>query len=362
MAENQAPAELPTLKIAPTPAITSDAGVPRPLAKDASPAVQKLSSSKPEDRDWGFGTKVASETPKRLVNRDGSFNMKRLGLSSLGALSPYHALITMPWPRYALLLISSYFTINAVFAVGYLLCGDGALQGTLGRTTGEKLLEMFFFSIQTFTTVGYGRINPMSLSANLLVSVQFLVGLLWVALSTGLFFARFSRPQAKILFSNQAVLAPYRGITAFMFRIVNKRQNELIDVNASLTLNRLETKDGKTQRVFYPLTLERDHVQFFPLHWVLVHPIDEQSPLYRISREAFEAVDSEILISLQATDETFSQMVYARSSYKHHEVAWGAKFANIFAGGDQSGMSIDIRRLHDIEQADLTPPPPSLAK
>jgi inward rectifier potassium channel len=312
-------------------------------------------ASPPEDtnRDLGIGARVASRSSRRFLNRDGSFNVVRTGLSPLRSLSLYHALLTTTWPRFFSWVIAGYFATNLVFASGYLACGEGALHGALGASFAERYAEAFFFSVQTLATIGYGRVSPNGLAANLLVTVEALAGLLGFALATGLLFARFSRPSARVLFSRNAVIAPYRGMRGLMFRIVNERSNQLIEVEATLTLARSEDVGGVRQRRFFELSLERRRVVFFPLHWVVVHPIDASSPLHGVSQEGFDASDAEIFILLTATDETFSQTVHARSSYKHHEVTWGARFSDMFLTTDAGRVGIDVRRLHDVEPAAL---------
>jgi inward rectifier potassium channel len=181
--------------------------------------------------------------------------------------------------------------------------------------------------------------------------VEALVGLMSLALATGILFARFSRPQARILFSTHAVVAPYRGITGLMFRIANERSSQMIDVAARVSLSRNEILDGKPLRRFYSLDLERSKVDFFPLHWVIVHPIDEKSPLQGVGAEAFAASDAEILVLLSAIDETFSETVHRRTSYKFAEVVWGARFRDMFVETGTSQPGIDMSRLSEIEKA-----------
>ncbi|MBI3364445.1 MAG: hypothetical protein HY033_06005 [Ignavibacteriae bacterium] len=301
------------------------------------------------NRDLGLGSRVAQQSRLRFLNQDGSFNVERRGLPFFRSLNVYHWMLSMSWMKFNALIVAAYFFTNVMFAIGYTSCGPGALNGSTAMTLGERFLEAFFFSVQTLATIGYGRMSPNGLAANILVTIEALFGLLGFALATGLLFARFSRPSAKIIFSRNALIAPYRGMTAFEFRIANERTNELIEVNATVVLTRNEMIDGNIVRKFYPLTLERHQVMFMPLHWVIVHPIDEKSPLYGITKEHFDATDAEILILLTGVDETFSQTVHARSSYKHHEVVWGSKFADIFLKDDEGKLSIDLRKIHDIE-------------
>ena len=301
-----------------------------------------------EERDLGLGSKVAEESHERFLNKDGTFTVRREGLGFFRSLSLYHWLLTMSWSQYLLLLVGFYFLINVVFAFGYYLCGPSSFQGIDGSASHGWALDSFFFSIQTVATIGYGRINPVSLTANILVTIESLVGLLGLALGTGILFARFSRPSARILFSKIAVIAPYRGITAFEFRIANERSNQLIEVNVNLTLSRFETENGRRVRRFYRLPLERTSVTFFPLSWTVVHPIDGSSPLYGVSASQLNESDAEFLILLTAIDETFFQTVHARSSYKFGEVIWSARFSNIFRAANGK-LIVDLHRIHDIE-------------
>jgi inward rectifier potassium channel len=304
------------------------------------------------DQDLGFGGRVAQQNRRRFLNRDGSFNVVREGLSFFRSLSVYHALLTMSWTRYFLVSSSAYFVANLAFGTLYFLCGPDALHGTEGESPGERFADAFFFSVQTLATIGYGRVSPQGLAANLIVTVEALTGLLGFALVTGLLFARFSRPFAKVLFSDQAVVAPYPGGTALMFRIANARKNQLIDVAVTVSLSWRETVDGREARRFHELALERKKVVFFPLHWVVVHPIDEKSPLSGVSEERFRASDAEVMILLTAIDETFAQTVHARSSYKAQEVVWGARFADMFVPRADGRIAIDMSRLDHIERVE----------
>ncbi|HEX2642968.1 MAG TPA: ion channel [Thermoanaerobaculia bacterium] len=306
------------------------------------------------NRDLGFGSVVAGQR-QRLLNRDGSFNVKREGLRAWSSLSLYHDLLEISWPRFLGLVILYYMSMNLLFAFAYLACGLDGIAGTRATTTSGKFLEAFFFSNQTLATIGYGGMHPVGLMANLLVTLESLVGLLGFALATGLLFARFSRPIAKVLFSEKAIIAPYRGMTAFEFRLANIRSNQLIQVECMLMLSWL--KPGARLRDFRPLRLERDKVVFFPLAWTVVHPIDVDSPLYGVSAEQLVEWDTEFLILLTGIDETFAQTVHSRSSYKADEVVWGASFENIYNPPRDGRLSIDVGRLHEIRPAELPAPP-----
>lgn len=303
-----------------------------------------------EPKDLGFGSVVGRENEERLLNRDGTFNVQREGLRFWESLSLYHAALTTTWPRFLGVLVGGYLGLNAVFASAYVLCGPGALAGPLPHEMGGTFWRAFFFSVQTFATIGYGGVTPVGFAANLIVTLESLVGLLGFAIATGLLFARFSRPTGRIVFSRQAVVAPYRGISAFEFRITNARSNQLIELEAKVLFSRIQGRVRKYDQ----LKLERTRVVFFPLSWTIVHPIDESSPLRDLTREDLVDCDAEFLVTLSGTDETFAQLVHARSSYKPEEIVFGAKFANMYNPLTANGVvSIDISRLHDIEPADL---------
>ncbi len=306
-----------------------------------------------EDKnDLGFGSRLSQEAQQRLLNRDGTFNVEREGISFSRSNSFYHRLITMSWTKFHILIALSYLSLNFLFALGYLLCGANALNGMEITSFENKFWNYFFFSIQTFATVGYGALNPKNFSANILATVESFIGLLGVALATGLLFARFSRPNAKILYSEKAVIAPFKEGRAFMFRMINMRTSQLIHITAEVIFSLIEEENGKRIRRFHKLELEREKVMFFPLHWTVVHYIDEKSPLHKLTKHDLEKSEAEFMILVNAVDETYAQTVYSRSSYRFHEVVWGAKFKNMFHEEKNKGVTgVKIDRLHEYEPA-----------
>jgi inward rectifier potassium channel len=313
-------------------------------------ATQILTQSAEErDRDLGFGSVVSQQRHLRLLNRDGSFNVFRQQ-NLLDSLGSYHSLVMMSWSRFMALVLISYVAMNSVFATLYVLCGPKALQTTSGSEFSSPFLKAFFFSVHTFSTIGYGNIVPAGLAANIVVSIESLFGLGGFALATGLLFARFSRPTAKILFSDSAIIAPYSGITAFQFRIINARSNQIIELAARVLLSKFESVDGNRIRKYYQLPLEREKVVFFPLAWTIVHPIDEKSPMYGCTQQELIASDAEFLILLTGIDETFSQTVHSRSSYRADELVWGARFSNLYVQDDDGHiLGVDMGRFHNFE-------------
>ncbi len=298
------------------------------------------------------------ESVLRLLNRDGTFNVSRGGLPLLKSLNFYQALLSASWLRFNLIFIALYLFINLFFATLYYLCGPDALSGSQAQGHGERFLEAFFFSAQTLTTVGYGRISPESLSANILVVIEAFIGLSGFAVAAALMFARFSRPIANILFSNQAVIGPYHGATSFAFRIANGSTNELIEVEVRILLCMTYSKDDVRTRQFHELGLERHKISFFPMDWTVAHPITDKSPLSTVSPAELRKRDAEFLVLINAVDDKSSQEVHARSSYKWNEVVWGARFRDMYRDTRNGRMSIDLKRIHDIQEID-TPVVPS---
>ena len=299
----------------------------------------------PVERDLGFGSVVSRESRERLLNTDGSFNVRRDGLGRLESLSAYHFLLTITWPRFLLLVAAGYLATNVLFAAGYLACGLGALTGP---EPGGAAGRAFFFSVETLATIGYGVIVPANLPANLLMTFESLIGLLGFALVAGITFARVARPVPRILFSQRALIAPYRGGSAFMFRIVNLRSSQLLELRARVIFVR---RGSAGDRNFEELRLERSQVVFFPLSWTVVHPIDRESPLWGLDAAALRDLDVEFLVLLTGIEETFAQNVYARRSYAASEVVWGARFKDMFARPAAGVIAVDVRRLHEYDAA-----------
>ncbi|MCD9186613.1 MAG: hypothetical protein LUM44_09275 [Pyrinomonadaceae bacterium] len=304
-----------------------------------------------DSQDLGFGSVVSAESRQRLLNQDGSFNVKRTGLSYLSSLNLYHTLLSMKWKTFLGLLLLLYFLSNVAFGLAYSLLGAESLVDSSSTPTENLFVRGFFFSVQTFATIGYGTIHPVGIVPNLLVTIESYYSLIANALITGVVFARFARPTARVHFSKIAVIAPYQNITGLMFRLVNARSNQLIEVEAKVMFARFVNENGKLVRRFDLLELERQNVAFFPLAWTVVHPIDENSPLYNMTAEDLKNSDAEILVLLSATDETFAAVVHTRSSYKHEEIRIGHKFVSIYNKAENGEtISINIKKLSHVEK------------
>jgi inward rectifier potassium channel len=306
--------------------------------------------------DLGFGSVVAGATQRRFLNRDGTFNVRRVGLSLGESRSVFRYFLDVSWLRFLSHVAWWYLGTNLIFAVAYMACGPGALEGPedYGGGLAGHFLRSFFFSVQTLATIGYGRISPMGVAANMIVAVESVCGLVLFALIAGIAFSRFSRPRPSIRFSETAIIAPYRAIRAFMFRVANVRDSELFDVQGSVALARRKHGGTIDERVFDSLALERTSVTFFPLSWTVVHPIDAASPLHGMTEQMLRETDAEFVVRLTAYDETSGQTVHVRSSYKWDEVVWGAKFTRIIDRSPADGIiRVDVNRLGETEPAAL---------
>ncbi|MCY7351112.1 MAG: potassium transporter [Cytophagaceae bacterium] len=303
--------------------------------------------------DLGFGKQITDQTT-RLINPDGSFNVRRVNQSFFSRLNLYHRLITMSWRTFILLILGAFFVTNFIFAGLYELLGIEHLAGVDQSTAWTRFYDAYFFSAQTLTTVGYGRIAPVGFWTSAVAATESMLGLLTFALATGLLYGRFSRPIAPIRFSERAIIAPYLDTTALMFRIVNERANQLIEINVEVALSLLEDlPNGRRTRKYYALSLERGKVNFFPLNWTLVHPITEESPLFGKTSEELVYADAEVLILVRATEDTFSQTVYARSSYQARDFEWGVRFKTMYDNQAKGITTLDISKLSDTEPAPL---------
>ncbi len=293
--------------------------------------------------DLGLGVRSGAG---RWVNKDGSVNVRRLGVPRFRSYELYHDLITMNGYWFMGLLVTGFLLTNLLFAGIYLAVGMEHFTRPGGAGLLDKFLDAYFFSAQTLTTVGYGHISPGSHLASAVAACESLLGLLSFALATGLLYGRFSRPHAQIRFSAQALVAPYREGRGLMMRFVNRRSNQLIEVEVSVVLS---LRDPETQmRRFHALTLERNRISLFPANWTVVHPIDETSPLAGLVEADLLASGAEFIVLVKAFDDTFSQTIYQRTSYTAAEVRWGARFLPM------TKVELDGSLIMDIELLDAS--------
>lgn len=296
------------------------------------------------DDDLGLG--IGTESG-RGVNKDGTFNVRRLGMPRFRSYEGYHRLITMDGFHFLGLLLLGFLITNAFFAAIYMSIGMDHFIRTGGNTRWDRMLDAFFFSAQTLTTVGYGHISPGSHMVSAVAALESLLGLLSFAMATGLLYGRFSRPHAQLCFSQHALVAPYRGLTGFMFRFVNRRTNQLIEVEATVVLSLLEA-DMLTRR-FVTLPLERSKISLFPTSWTVVHPIDEASALAGLQDADLRKARAEFIVLIKAFDDTFAQTIYQRTSYIAEEIRWGARFKAMTLAGADGRMVMDVNLVDAAE-------------
>lgn len=307
-----------------------------------------FNNKKKVSAELGFGNKNYNESV-RFLNQDGTVNIKRKVSDKHIGFDMYHWLLAISWTRFIVLVFVSYVAVNTLFALVYFSIGADKFGGMGVGSGSEKFYQLFFFSAQTLTTVGYGHIFPNSVFASSVAAIESMLGLMGFALVTGILYGRFAKPKADIQYSNEAVIAPYHDITGFMFRIANRKQNELIETECKLALaiNNLETK----KRDFHFLELERSQINFLPFTWTIVHPIDDKSPLYDITQGELEARDAEFVILIKSITDTYFQTVYSRMSYKPKEIVWNAKFTPMKQKPHRDGsISINLSEIHSYDK------------
>src|SRR5215472_5154611 len=287
----------------------------------------------------------------RIINKDGTFNVHRRG-GTLRDYNPYLYLINVPWPGFLGIIFAAYLVVNTVFALAYYSLGPNELQGADAPTALAHFLNSFFFSAHTLTTVGYGSISPRGTAANFIAASEAMVGLMGFALATGLLYGRVSRPSARIGYSEKMTVAPYLDGASLQFRVVNQRANNLMELEAKVLFMTVEGPPGHMRRDYKVLRLERHSVFFFPLTWTIVHPIDEHSPLRGKTAQDLERLQAEILILIKGFDDTFSQTVHSRYSYRFDEIAWGARFVPAFATNFHGDLVLEVDKVGALAPAD----------
>lgn len=290
----------------------------------------------------------------RLVNPHGDNLMQvvRIGLTHSPWRDPYHLLLTLPWSVFLAILILGYIASNALFAVAYVWGGDGIANADRG-----SYVDAFFFSVQTMASIGYGAMYPQTFFANVLVTIESLLGLLGLAVGTGLMFARFARPTARVLFSKVAVIAPQDGVPTLMFRAANQRRNQVLEAQVRMTLVRnVVSEEGEFMRRFYDMNLVRSQTPIFVLTWTAMHPIDQNSPLYGMTAEDLADAEAEIVVTFTGLDETFGQTIHARYSYIFSEIVWNMRFADVLTRLADGRRAVDYRSFHEVVPLPLPKP------
>ncbi len=316
--------------------------------------LRKINSRAKTEINTGFGVN-ASDYGGRFVTKKGKANIEMRGISMLQKISWYHSLLGLPRWKFLFIIITFFVGINVIFAFTYMLIGVQYIGVSPGLPLAENFSEAFFFSCQTFTTVGYGRLNPIGIPAGFIASFEALTGVLTLALTTGLLYGRFAKPTAYLKFSENAILAPFKGNTALMFRVAPFKNTTLIDAEAKVSLGLLLEENGKVVNKFYQLPLEYSVVNTLALSWTIVHPITEDSPLYKFTKEDYENITGEILVFIKAFDDMFSANVVARTSYTFRELVIGAKFKPMYYRSKEGNKTVlDLEKLNAYSHEDIS--------
>ena len=283
----------------------------------------------------------------RLFGGDRSRTLEVVGGSGLHVRDLYHLLIGASWTKVLGVIVCAYLAENALFGAAYWLVGG--IQGSDG-----SYLSAFFFSVQTLGTIGYGGMSPATTAAHLLVTVEALAGMLSIAMVTGLVFAKFARPTARVMFAEVAVVSDREGVPTLMFRVANERRNHVVEATMKVALMRFEaTAEGERVRKVHDLDLVRSQSPVFVLTWTVMHPILPGTPLYGETAESLAARETEIVLTFTGLDETLSQTIHARHSYLTEELRYGARFADILGAKDGKRV-VDYTKFHDVLPAALT--------
>ena len=292
-------------------------------------------------------TKQVIAPLRRIIDEHGQFNVRRKG-TTWRDIHPYLHLVNTSWPKFLGSLFLAYILINTVFAFAYYWLGASELSGADTSAPLRRFLSDFFFSSQTLSTVGYGGIAPHGMEANALAALEAMVGVLGFAVATGLLFGRVSRPSARIGFSENLLVSPYQDGTSLQFRVVNRRSNSIMELDAKVLLMTVEPVEGKLQRNYKQLKLERPQVLFLPLTWTIVHPIDQDSPIWGKTAEDLEKVQAEVLILIKGYDDTFSQTVLSRHSYRHDEMVWNRRFSPAFSVDEEGDLVLELKKVGEL--------------
>lgn len=311
---------------------------------------RKVNKKIKSDNQTGFGSNAANYGG-RFINKNGTANVRKEGIGFVESISWYHTMLNIPRWKFMTIIFVFYLLVNFVFATIYCIIGVEHLNGISATTFLEKFGQAFFFSAQTFTTVGYGHISPTGFFASFVASLEALFGLLSFAIATGLFYGRFSKPKAHIKFSENAIIAPYQEGKALMFRIAPYKNTNLTDAEAKVTLGMKVVENGQEVNRFFSLDLEYDTINALTLSWTLVHPLTEDSPLFGFTEDDFKRQKGEVIIYVKAFDEMYSNTVAIRSSYVFDEIVYGVKFVQMFENShDRNKTILHLDKLNAYEK------------
>ena len=298
--------------------------------------------------------RTAAKGRQRTINTDGSYNMQRITGRFMGNFYLYHWLITTSWKNFWLFAFFYYGIMNFVFASIYFLLGPETLGGMQQGGKLTQFMYCYFFSAQSFTTVGYGGLHPVGKISNVVATIEAFIGVMTFAVATGTLFGRFSKPVSRIKYSANAIIAPFKNITALQFMVANELDNTLMDMEARVNLSWVEDEgNGKSIRRFEQAKLEYEKIAMFPTSWTINHPIDEDSALYGKTEQELRDMDVEIFVLLKGYDDVFAQTIYSRQSYTTAQFVYGAKFRRPFAVNNEGQLVMDLKKVGEYDVAPL---------
>lgn len=300
------------------------------------------------NNDTGLSAKDNDLGSGRFINKDGSYNLVKEGMPFWKRISVFHAMLNLPSWKFITVIVIYYLTINLGFTTIYYLIGPDELTGLPQDVSNWRIFkELFYFSTETYTTVGYGRVNPIGDMANVVSGLESLTGLLSLAIVTGLIYGRFSKPRSYLVFSNHALVAPYKDITGLMFRFAAyKDMHTLTDLQVKVNIGLKVLENEEPVYKYFSLDLERNRVESLPMSWTVVHPINETSPFYGFTEEDMKNADVELYVMLRGFDDVFSNYVLQRTSYTYQEILFNRKFVPMYRESDDGQAT--ILELHKI--------------
>jgi inward rectifier potassium channel len=296
------------------------------------------------NNDTGFGNR--DNYGGRFINRDGTFNLRKEGQGFWRRISLYQSLLNLPVWQFALIVFVFFIGINLFFTSIYLLLGTDQFAGLIANNRWAEIKEIYFFSTETFTTVGYGRVNPIGDEVNFVASIEAMLGFISFAVMTGLIYGRFAKPISFLMFSDHALIAPYKNGKALMFRFASYKDNHTLnDVDIRVTAAML---DEQRNYKFFTLDLERNKIDMLPMNWTVVHPIDEKSPLINLTEEEIKSADLEVYVSIRGFDDVFSNVVLRRTSYTFREIIFNRKFIPMYRESEDGKTTIfELDKLNE---------------
>jgi inward rectifier potassium channel len=313
----------------------------------------KINRRAPVNQETGLGVN-SSNNSERFFDKSGDPHIKIKGNSFLKRLSIYQTMLKMPMWKFLFFIIAAYLFVNLLFATIYFVIGLEHLGGMDSGTVDGKFWEAFFFSAQTLSTVGYGHVFPSGFATNAVAATESLMGLLMFAVATGLMYGRFSKPKAYIVFSENAVFAPFRNGIALMFRMAPYKRHYLTDVEVKVTIGITVNENGVERNEFFSLKLDISKANTLTLNWTIVHVVDEESPFYELSEEDIIHLQPEMLVFVKGYDDEYSNTVIARTSYIHREFIFGAKFKQMYYPSDDKQFTVmDLGMLNEYDKVKL---------